>query len=96
MKKMMMKLAAVAVMAVIGTTTVQAQAVVTDPVQTEAQKKAEAQALKEQKKALKAQEKAQKKPKKSRRLAKKRPRKSRKRWKSAKRPTTLPKRLPVQ
>ena len=31
MKKMMMKMAAIAVMAVIGTSTVQAQAVVTDP-----------------------------------------------------------------
>ena len=67
MKKMMMKLAAIAVMAVIGTTTAQAQAVVTDPAQQTAlqkeKEKAQKEALKARQKAEKEQAKAQKEAK---------------------------------
>ena len=69
MKKTLLKMAAIAVMAVMGAQVAQAQAVVVDPnakvVKDEAQKKAEAEALKAQKKQEKAAAQAQKDAKKA-------------------------------
>ena len=59
MKKMLLKMAAIAVMAVMGSQVAQAQAVITDAVQQETQKEA-LKAQKEAKKAEKAQAQAQK------------------------------------
>ena len=85
MKKMMMKLAAIAVMAVIGTTTAQAQAVVTDPAQQTAlqkeKEKAQKEALKARQKAEKEQAKAQKEAKKAEKEAKAREKAAKKKQK---------------
>ena len=64
MKKTLLKMAAIAVMAVMGSQVAQAQAVITDAVQQETQKEA-LKAQKEAKKAEKAVEKATKKAEKA-------------------------------
>ena len=83
MKKMMMTLAAVAVMIVIGATTVQAQIVVIDPaVQAEAQKKADEQDIKEAQKHQKEAKKAEKEAKEREKAAKKKQKEIQKREKA--------------